>query len=1160
MKIKCITLMMSAVLAWPSYAELNHFITRDGATLMEGNSEFRFAGIHSPELHRIEDDARGLCAADARGWGQYFKWPTADEQENWIKSMARVGQKATRIYVLSIEQQYDAACGRETHILAPLTPGGMPRFNEEAMVHYDRMIALADEHNVRLIVPFIDHWEWWGGRKQLAGFYGETEADFYDINSQTYAAYKYIIEQLITRTNTITGRKYYDEKAILAWETGNELRDTNEAFLNDVVAHIKSLDSNHLIQDGTYTKINSYALTNPDVDIISNHYYTNVGNNNPEQVVSDLQAINGEKVYLVGEFGLLSANQINAIMQSIVHSEHNGAKAAGGLVWGLRGHRHDGGFYWHREYTGHYSYHYPGFPEGDANQEQDVVNLVRDAQAQMNGLPYASPLPVPEAPKLRPITSSARINWMGAPVGRFYRVERAPSPTGPWQTVGENISDGKNQYDPTVDSLFSDTTGTAGSTYYYRVYASNESGESGPSNIQAASVPQATVFEAETATLSDGMFASDVNPGYTGSGYATGMISNAGRVTWTVQAEAAGIYDALITYAVDQTKENNLIVNGQSRPLNFPATGAYDNWQQQSLAIQLVEGVNQIAISGGWGYTDIDSLTVFGLTSQPQTNVAPNVTIHAPVTDGLTAQLTASVNDDGLPQGNTVSVNWTQISGPSGVSFSQPTATQTSVVASVAGSYSVRLQVSDGELTTERTLSFTLSEQVQNQPPSVTVTSGTHAGTAPVVGDTVQLMAYASDDGLPSNTLHYAWSLVSAPVGSAALVNDSSLATAWFNADIEGDYQFALQVDDGELSTQASLTVRVDVAACSGCNGGGLTNLALTGVASASSSDGYGGGASAVNDNNSATRWASEWSDNQWLTIDLLDVYAISSVRLFWESAYASEYDIETSLDGSTWSVVHTQLNGAGGEETIALTAQARFIKVQGIRRATQWGYSLWEVEVMGEHSDTPQPYLSVSPGSLSLPAATNNTEITLQTNENWVASSNQSWLAVLTGSGHGDGVVGVSAQANTGAARSAEVSIAAGGIQRTVQVSQAGVTAEPSHLEAEAAQLVNVTVVNTSGASGGQYVFMQGGGSLTWSIHADQSGPVDLVLGYRLPFGNKTQILVVNGVQQGSIEFNGEPNVWLEKTVQVDLQAGTNTVSIEKSWGWMQFDYLRKP
>lgn len=42
----------------------DNFITREGSVLYDGEQVFRFAGIHAPELHRIEDDARGKCLAD----------------------------------------------------------------------------------------------------------------------------------------------------------------------------------------------------------------------------------------------------------------------------------------------------------------------------------------------------------------------------------------------------------------------------------------------------------------------------------------------------------------------------------------------------------------------------------------------------------------------------------------------------------------------------------------------------------------------------------------------------------------------------------------------------------------------------------------------------------------------------------------------------------------------------------------------------------------------------------------------------------------------------------------------------------------------------------------------------------------------------------------
>lgn len=463
-----------------------NFIERKDHQLFDGNKPFRFAGIHAPELHRIENDAKGKCSEDPRGWGQFFQWPTADEQENWIKALTGTGHKAMRIYVLSIEDASDQDCERETHILAPKNKGGMPRLNENAMRVYDRMIALAQEHNLRLILPFIDHWEWWGGRKQLAAFYDEQEDDFYDTTSQTYAAYLDVIRQVITRKNALTGHYYFDEKAIMAWETGNELKDTNQDFLDKTVAHINALAPNQLIIDGTYLSINDFAINNPHVDIISNHFYTVNDNNKPETIKQDLAQINGKKAYMVGEFGLADASVLNEIMQTAVHYEVNGARTVGAFIWGFRGHRHNGGFYFHREGTGHYSYRLPGFKEADSNQENAVIKIARKAMAGMDGRDKVTPLAPPEAPKLREIESVKNIKWMGAPLGRYYRFERSENETGPWLVIAENVSDGKPQFNPATDVLFSDNDQLeTGKRYYYRVIAINESGESGPSNVQS---------------------------------------------------------------------------------------------------------------------------------------------------------------------------------------------------------------------------------------------------------------------------------------------------------------------------------------------------------------------------------------------------------------------------------------------------------------------------------------------------------------------------------------------------------------------------------------------------------------------------------------------------------------------------------------------------
>jgi hypothetical protein len=464
----------------------DHFISRQGHQLLDGTKEFRFAGLHAPELHRLEDDARGVCAADPRGWGQYFNWPTADEQENWFQALSFTGHKAMRVYVLSVAHPADAACGRETHILPPATAGGMPVLNEKAMLVYDRMIALAEKYQIRLILPFIDHWDWWGGRAQLAAFYGETADDFYRTDSRTYQAYLDIIRQVIQRKNSITGRLYAEEKAIMAWETGNELKDSTAEFVQKTVAQIKKYAPNQLAVDGTYLKIIPESLTNPQVDIISNHFYTTNNNNNPEQVTKDLAAIGGKKVYLIGEFGLTDSRNIGAILHAAVHSEVKGAKAAGVFVWGWRGQRHNGGFYYHKEYTGHYSYRLPGFAEADFNDEQEVVNLVRQAQATLAGKAKPDALPLPLAPKLRAIKDPMNIQWLGAAVARHYIIERSHSAQGPWQRIADKVSNAKLPFDPAKDAIFADPTAVKQQgPLYYRVIAVNETGQSEPSNIQS---------------------------------------------------------------------------------------------------------------------------------------------------------------------------------------------------------------------------------------------------------------------------------------------------------------------------------------------------------------------------------------------------------------------------------------------------------------------------------------------------------------------------------------------------------------------------------------------------------------------------------------------------------------------------------------------------
>ena len=79
----------------------------------------------------------------------------------------------------------------------------------------------------------------------------------------------------------------------------------------------------------------------------------------------------------------------------------------------------------------------------------------------------------------------------------------------------------------------------------------------------------------------------------------------------------------------------------------------------------------------------------------------------------------------------------------------------------------------------------------------------------------------------------------------------------------------------------------------------------------------------------------------------------IGYMKLHWENAYGKEYALQVSDDGQTWTQVRYVANGKGGtEEFFNLGVNARYIRLQGVARATQYGYSLFEVEFKTPGSD----------------------------------------------------------------------------------------------------------------------------------------------------------------------------------------------------------------
>ncbi|UCD53176.1 MAG: cellulase family glycosylhydrolase [Phycisphaerales bacterium] len=442
-------------------AGFEHFVTRRADKLMDGTEEYRFISFNIPNLHYVEDH---LPFTETNPW----RLPDEFEITDALTAIRQMGGQAARVYTLSVRKaDDDPAIPR--HVLAP------GKFNEEAFRALDKVLEVANETGVRIIIPFVDNWVWWGGIAEYAGFRGKPKEQFWT-DPQIIADFKKTIAYVIDRTNTYTGVKYKDDKAVLAWETGNELQ-CPPAWTHEIADYIKQLDSNHLVVDGFFSSVlRDESIDAPMVDVVTTHHYPRRAQEMIDQVKANRAKSKGKKPYFVGEFGFVETDGVRELLDTVIADGTSGA-----LIWSLRFRSRDGGFYWHSEPFGgdrYKAYHWPGFDSGAAYDERNLLALMRQKAYEIQGVP-APKLAAPQPPHLLLIEDAAAISWRGSAGAASYIVERAPKQDGPWAAVGSDISDAAIPYRP----LFSDSKARVGKSYFYRVKAQNTGGISGPSNV-----------------------------------------------------------------------------------------------------------------------------------------------------------------------------------------------------------------------------------------------------------------------------------------------------------------------------------------------------------------------------------------------------------------------------------------------------------------------------------------------------------------------------------------------------------------------------------------------------------------------------------------------------------------------------------------------------
>ncbi|WP_442803103.1 discoidin domain-containing protein [Streptomyces pseudogriseolus] len=101
-------------------------------------------------------------------------------------------------------------------------------------------------------------------------------------------------------------------------------------------------------------------------------------------------------------------------------------------------------------------------------------------------------------------------------------------------------------------------------------------------------------------------------------------------------------------------------------------------------------------------------------------------------------------------------------------------------------------------------------------------------------------------------------------------------------------------------------------------------------------------------DGRTDTRWASDWSDPQWIQVDLGTATPVRKLQLVWDPAYAKSYEVQVSDNGTAWRTVHSTTTGNGDIDTIDVAATARHVRLHLTARGTGWGYSLHEFGIYG--------------------------------------------------------------------------------------------------------------------------------------------------------------------------------------------------------------------
>jgi hypothetical protein len=524
-------------------------------------------------------------------------------------------------------------------------------------------------------------------------------------------------------------------------------------------------------------------------------------------------------------------------------------------------------------------------------------------------------------------------------------------------------------------------TGYGYSIFDARIYGSQGS-QSTPPTVAAAAAATPSPVTGTSATLSvlgadDGGEAA-LTYSWTSSGPAAVAFSSSGTnaaKNSTATFTKAGSYTitATIKDGDNQTVASsvNVTVNQTATTLALaPATASVAiNATQQftatandqfgvALATQptvtwTVSGGGSIGTTGlftagttaGGPYTvtaTTGSLNATSTVTVTAPNNAPTIATSATATPNPVTGTTATLGVLGADDGGEAALSYTwSATGPATVSYSVngTNAAKSSIATfTKAGSYTITATIKDAQgAVVTSAVTVTVNQ-------SLTTIVVVPANATVALNATQQFTATANDQ--------FGIALATQPTFTWTVSGGGNIAASGLFTAATAGGPYTVKAASGSVNGTANATVTTTVT---------LTRLTIA-TATASSVENGGTPVSGAIDGNATTRWASEFTDNEWITFDLGSPGTVKVVVLVWETASGKTYKIQGSNDAAfgTSTDLYSYTAAACGAKTDSLvlttTGSFRYVRMLGQTRCTGYGYSIYEARIYGSSAPLSAP------------------------------------------------------------------------------------------------------------------------------------------------------------------------------------------------------------